>query len=134
MDKFKKATQDKLRFQSTTGLLTVEQLWDLPLNSATKANLNDVARTVFNTIETTQDFVSGTTKDNSVAELKLEIVKEIIADRLAENKAKLERAETLKEIEFLEGIKEAKEIDEIKKLSRKKLNERLKELKSKTEN
>ena len=42
---FEKATRRKLRFTSAAGLLSTEDLWDLPLTSATgKANLDDIAK------------------------------------------------------------------------------------------
>ena len=45
MNIFEQATRAKIRFSTPVGMLSVEDLWDLPLTSArARANLDDVAR------------------------------------------------------------------------------------------
>jgi hypothetical protein len=49
---FEKASRLKLRFSSPAGLLTVEDLWDLPLSAQAKvANLDDIAKGLNKTLE-----------------------------------------------------------------------------------
>jgi len=132
MNMFKQASRKKLRFTSPRGELSVEQLWDLPLQSTTKANLNDIAIEISSSIKTVENFITGQSKDNSIGELKLSILKEIIADRLQENKDNMEKQKTLKEIAKLEGIQEAKADKALEKLSNKELNRKLKELKNRS--
>jgi len=43
---FEKATQEKFRYPSTKGLLTTEQLWELPLTAKSGFSLDDVAKAV----------------------------------------------------------------------------------------
>lgn len=84
---FEKATRQKLRFESVKGLISVEDLWDLPLDSATgKANLNDVARAVYRDLKAEDQisFVSVQQKTDEVAQLKMDIVKHIIQVKLTE--------------------------------------------------
>lgn len=40
---FEQATKQKLRFQTPNGVFTVEDLWDLPLQHSTKADLDGLA-------------------------------------------------------------------------------------------
>ena len=83
---FMKASRLKIRFDSPKGLLMVEDLWDIPLTSATgKANLNDIARDRY--VKVKSEIVSFVepVKPNEVDELKFEIVKHVIAVRIAEN-------------------------------------------------
>lgn len=101
---FESASRLKLRFDSKVGQLSVEDLWDLPLTSNTKANLDAIAIDLNRQLQGTEEsFVSTGTK-NVVLELKFEIVKHIIGVRVAENQAKVderakaERKEKLQEI------------------------------------
>lgn len=87
---FEKATRLKLRFESPTGSLSVEDLWDLPLTSTTKkANLDDLAIHLNRTLKdtTTESFVKKSTQKNEELQLKFDIVRHVIEVRLKENEA-----------------------------------------------
>jgi hypothetical protein len=87
---FEKAARVKLRFDSPAGQLSVEDLWDLPLTSATKrANLDDLAVHLDKELKETNttSFVKKTTKGNEITKLKFDIVLRVIEVRQAENEA-----------------------------------------------
>ena len=87
---FMKATRAKIRFETSKGLLSIEDLWDLPLTSATgKTNLDDIAKEVNRQLKGTQEesFVIKETKGNELLQLKLEIAKIVIAEKMAERDA-----------------------------------------------
>jgi hypothetical protein len=46
MNIFEQATRRAIRFESAKGDLSVEQLWDLPLQSRNQFDLDTVAKTV----------------------------------------------------------------------------------------
>ena len=82
---FETATRQKLRFTTVQGLATVEDLWDLPLTSKNKASLDGAARTIAKDLREAgeESFVEASTA-NTTLELKLAIVKQIIATKLEE--------------------------------------------------
>ena len=85
---FQQASRLKLRFETTKGQLAVEDLWDLPLTSQTKANLDDLARTLHQaTKNESVSFVNKATPANELDKLRFDIVLHIINTRLAENEA-----------------------------------------------
>ncbi len=89
---FEKASRIKLRFETTKGLLSVEDLWDLPLTSTTsKVNLDEIARGLHQKVTTQTDisFVNPTAKSAAAEkdQLSLDIIKQVISVRLAENEA-----------------------------------------------
>lgn len=89
---FEQAARTKLRFTTDIGSLSVEQLWDLPLESkAGRLSLDLIAIDLHEQLEKvkTKSFVSGSKKD-PVTQLRFDIVKQIIDTRVAENAAKTE--------------------------------------------
>lgn len=87
---FIKASRQKVRFSTTKGELTVEDLWDLPLTSNTnKVNLDDIARGLFRQLKNDDgvSFVEKAQKSDETIQLKFDIAKYIIDVRLAENEA-----------------------------------------------
>jgi hypothetical protein len=88
MNLFELATRNAYRFESTKGLLTVEDLWQLPLSSR-GASLDDVAKTVYAQIKAAEEvsFVAKQTTANTTLNNKLEIVKHIIGVKMAEAEA-----------------------------------------------
>lgn len=86
---FEQASRLKLRFDSPKGMLTVEDLWDLPLTSARGANLNDVAKSINRELKAAgeEEFVNPPTAPDESIQLGLNIVKHIISVKQAENEA-----------------------------------------------
>lgn len=92
---FEIASRKAFRFPSARGELTVEQLWDLPLQSRSNFDLDSLARSVNTALKAvTEESFVATTINHAKAELemKLELVKYIIAVKIAENKAISDRA------------------------------------------
>lgn len=88
-------TRKKVRFATSKGQLSIEDLWDLPLTSTTgKPNLDDIARTLHNQINEGREptFVESarTQRVDEVTQASFEVVLRIIEVRQAENKANLE--------------------------------------------
>lgn len=93
---FEQASRLKLRFPSVRGELTTEDLWSLPLISKNGFNLDAVAREVNGQLKsvTEESFVeTRTNPQKKIYELQLEIVKHVIAIRIADNEATVKRAE-----------------------------------------
>lgn len=87
---FEKISRLKLRYESSVGNLTTEDLWDLPLTSTKgRANLDDVARTIHKQLKDGENisFVNEISTANTTLQLKLDVVKHIIAVKVAENAA-----------------------------------------------
>lgn len=82
---FQKATRKKIRFESPQGLLSVEDLWDLPLTATRGANLDDIAKGLFRQVKEAEivSFVNKTNPDDTT-QLKFDLVKHIIEVRLAD--------------------------------------------------
>lgn len=88
---YKQATKMGLRFSTGSGRLSVEDLWTLPLTSRNKLSLDKIAIAVSTEIRQTaqESFVENvSTAGAKELELKLEILKDIIATRQADNKAR----------------------------------------------
>jgi hypothetical protein len=111
---FEKAVRLKLRFDSPKGLLTVEDLWDLPLNSArgTSASLQAIGQDLTdelkdneaNTFVINDSSIGTTKKTNEIAQLKLEIVKHIAGVRVAENTVAAQAAARKEQKQKILGI------------------------------
>lgn len=90
MEMFEEASRRKIRFDSSRGLLSVEDLWDLPLTGARRGTtLDDIAIDLSQRVRDTVDtvsFVNPSAEDSDKAELalKFEVVKHIIRVRVAE--------------------------------------------------
>jgi len=86
MDIFANASRLKLRFATTVGQISVEDLWDLPLTSETKVNLNGIAKGLAKELrESNEDDFVG---DKTAKTTTIELVRYIIDVRRAEAEAK----------------------------------------------
>lgn len=127
-DLFIKATRLKLRFQTTRGSITVEDLWDLPLSSTTgKVNLDQLAVNAFNAIEKAPQFsfVKAVTKGDDINELRLEILKYVISVKQTENSAKLQANARAAEKQKLLELLQRKQEDKLGELSEEELKARI---------
>lgn len=97
MSMFEKASRLKLRFPSTRGLLTVEDLWGLPLTGKTVPSLDAIAVDLHSSLrsETQISFVDNAvkSKDEQLNQLRFDIVKHIIDVRINEDAAKTQKAQ-----------------------------------------
>lgn len=114
---FETASRTKLRIDSPKGQLTVEDLWDLPLvsTSPTRLDLNTVAKSVSAELRQSdsEDFVgiSSSSAKQSALELKLNIIKHIIAIKKAELAAKEVAASKASQRQLIESILAKKQVE-----------------------
>ncbi len=130
MNIFEYAVRNKLRFQSTRGALTVEQLWDLPLTSKDTFNLDTVAKEInrFLKEQKEESFVQVKSDNETEAEIMLEIVKHIIAVKLNEANAAVEREQKRRERQRILEILAHKEDTELSNMSKEELVAKLEQL------
>lgn len=90
MNIFEKATREKFRYPSAKGQLTTEQLWELPLTAKSGFSLDEVAKAVnaeLKAVDTESFVATETNPAKATLETKLEIVKHVIAVRIADDRA-----------------------------------------------
>lgn len=127
-----RASRTAIRFPSSKGMLTLEDLWTLPLTTNQgSGSLDAIARTVHQSIqnETTVSFVE--TKPNPrlrVLNDQMEILRGVIKIRLEENQKALEsKAKAEKRRKLLDAL-ETKENQELTTASKDELLKQLAEL------
>lgn len=131
MSNFKKAARLKLRFPSVKGFLSVEQLYDLPLTSKAGFDLDSVAKTINASLRVASEDSFVNTKPNlekDLNQLCLDIVKEVIADRIAENEANAKAVANRHEREKLLTVLEGKKDAALANLTEAELEERIRAL------
>lgn len=128
---FEKASRLKLRFDSPKGLLSTEDLWDLPLTSNTgRANLDDIARALFGQLksDTNISFVNADQKSDTADQLKFDVVKHIIDVRLKERAEAAVASERAAKKQLIMSIIAEKETDGLKGASLEDLRKQLEAL------
>lgn len=119
MDIFERASRCVLRFQTTKGIITAEDLWQLPLTSVRGAmNLDDIARFYHRALKSDDNvsFVDrpATTPADDTNQLRFDIVKHVINTRQEENKtarAVMENQEKKKRLLEIIATKQDKELE-----------------------
>lgn len=131
MNIFEQATRQKIRFPSAKGEFTTEQLWELPLTSKTGFDLDTVAREVNRDLKETAEESFVSTRANPARaqlELKLELVKHVIAVKITEADAREKAASRAQERQRLQEILARKQDAELEGLSVEDIQKRLAEL------
>jgi len=122
---FEKASKLKLRFTSTVGNITTEDLWDLPLpelDMIAKALRTDVSAS------TEDSFIEKPTPKNTTLELKFDIVKHIIEVKLANKDSAAKRADTIAQKQKLLSILADKQDEDLKGKSAEEIQKLIEEL------
>lgn len=124
---FEYATRNRLRFASTRGELTVEQLWDVPLRSRDGFDLNATAKAVHKTLKDTEENFVETTKTvaHTRSEVAMEIIKYVIEVKVAEEEAAKTRASKKEEKQKLLTILAEKQDGKLSALTEKELQKRI---------
>lgn len=129
---FKYVTRHKVRFLSSRGELSIEQLWDVPLRSKDEFNLNTLAQVANTALKkfTEDNFVDANSKteENTKAEYRLEAIKYIIEVKLREEDELKKRAERKLEREKIMKALEEKQDGKLSAMSEAQLKKRLTEL------
>lgn len=132
MNIFKQAVKQGLRFSSSKGQLSVEDLYSLPLTTtrSNQVSLDDVARTIARSIkeQETESFVQDVTPLSTELNLKLDIVKEVIEDKKQERKSKADAVANQKKREKIKEILANKQDDALLNKTPEELEEMLKSL------
>jgi hypothetical protein len=128
---FEYATRNKLRFISSRGELTTEQLWDVPLRSSDGFNLNAVAKAANDAVKLTneENFVEATrTVAHSRIETGLDVVKHVIGVKLADEAAVKKRTENKIKREKLLTVLAEKQDGKLSEMSERELKKQIAEL------
>jgi len=127
---FEQASRKQLRFTTPKGLMPTEMLWELPLQSkAGNVSLDSIAIDVNRHLKSLgeESFVSSDTNSAARAEnqLRLDILKHIIAVKQAEYKAAADAVARKAERDRLVGALARKQEAAVEKLSEEELQRRI---------
>ncbi len=126
MNIFERAVRNKVRFATQrNGEITTEDLFDLSLTS-----LNDIGKGIIKQLKAEQEesLIETKSKASVELELKLELVKHVIAAKQAQAEIDKNRAQKQSQLSFLKKLKEEKEIENLKGKSLEELDAQIAEL------
>jgi phosphomevalonate kinase len=128
MDNFERASRIGLTFDTPVGTLTDRDMWHLPLTGTT-LNLNDIAKAVNKVVkdQDDEDFVSVKKSNDTLPQLRLDIVKRIIEYKLAAQESNEKRQKTVQKNERIKNILANKEDEELQGKTAEELQELLEE-------
>lgn len=123
MSNFKKASKLKLRFNTTKGPLSAEQLWDLT-QTALETSVRAQKKILKKTDDDDLGFLDVSTITNPVEQLRFDILKEVYLEKKAERAAKITAKEAREHNDTIHALIAAKKaealgnksVDELEKL------------------
>lgn len=125
MNIFEQASRLKLTFATNKGQLSVENLWDLSLDS-----LDIIAKAVNRELKASEEesFVKTRTKTNTELQLKLDILKRVIEVKLEEAETKKNKAAKAAQLSLLKELQANKQLQDLQSLSTEEIAKRIAEL------
>lgn len=118
MENFKLASQQKLRFQTNKGLLSVEQLWDLTLQ---ELDVLAVSLETEHKESSKKSFLVKTSTKDKIAKLRFDIVLDILNTKIEDEQAALAEKERKAHNEKIIAIIADKKDESLKGMSIKQL-------------
>lgn len=111
---FLKASRLKLRWNSSRGFLSLEDLWDLSLQ-----NLNTLAKGLKRELkaELEEDFLEEKTEEDTITKLKFDIVIEVLNIKKSEAKAASEATAMKAHNQKILGLIAKKQDEDLEKMS-----------------
>lgn len=109
---FEQATREAVRFKSSTGNISTEDAWNLPLTHERKDSLDSISKLLLKEKKDNEEesLVKETSATSKLLDLKLKILKHIIAVKQQEAKAaELAAAEKVYEQKVLRALEEKKD-------------------------
>ena len=134
---YKKATRLKLRFNVGNGPLTVDQLWDINMNSLKKVvevthkQLKELSKAEDDDLAFLESEVPTENKELELAKLRFEIAKDVYVTRRDERTAASEDAKNAAEIKHLEEVLARRKEQELENLSSEELEKKIAALREK---
>ena len=131
MSIFKEASRKNLRFKTTHhSNLSVSDLWSLPLQSQVKSSLDNAYSLLQKElrVDNEDSFFQTKNSEQSDNELRLEVLKEIMSDRVEENKAKVDKKAKETQKEKLQEILQSKKDEDLQGKSVEEIEAMLQEL------
>lgn len=132
---FEAAAKLKLRFASSVGQITVEDLWDLPLTATNgRPHLDEIGVALLNQLNDAPDTVVSLVKpvtDNgkkALLQLKFDIVKHIIDVKVEERDAAAKKAEAKAKRQQIMALINQRDNEELSSASKADLLKKLEEL------
>ena len=124
---FEWATKNKVRFDTDRGKVTVEELWTLPLESASSVSLQSIAQGLYRKINEMEElnFVKKSTRSDTEVKRKFELVKYIIDARVEEKEKKEDQLKKKENDELIRSLIREKELDDLRNKSPEELRKML---------
>lgn len=122
---YKQASKMKLRFATSKGNLSVEDLWDLSLPALDRLAVSydeELAKSP------RKSFITNDTPSNSELELKFNIVKDVITDKLKDKAAREASKDKAAEKARLTELLAKKQSEKMESMSEDEIRQRLAEL------
>lgn len=119
MNIFEKAVRIDLKFESSRGLLTPQDLWKLPLSARNGDSLDSIGLLILKKLQenSTLSLVLNTRNKNEVDELRLEIIKNIIQQKQTEIAEKEFKEASQSKIKKLDEMIAAKKDEKLSSMS-----------------
>jgi hypothetical protein len=118
MENFKEASRQKLRFQTSKGSLSTEQLWDLSIT-----DLDELAVSLEEQHKNSgkKSFVVAKSEKDKTSKLKFDVVLDILTTKVEEQQAAQEAKEIKEHNKKILGLIADKEEESLKSKSKKQL-------------
>lgn len=124
-DLFLSASRRQLRFATSRGFITTEDLWSLSLKSLDSIGQAVIANLKPGTSSLLENPDTKTTQDEADNQLRLEIIKAVITIKQEENKAKLAESTKAAQKEFIKELLAKKKIGAMESMSEEELQAQL---------